>query len=188
MKILVIDNYDSFTYNLVQILLKLKQKVIVKQDQDLTVSKINKLKPDKILIGPGPGKPEERLLSLQIIAELGKTTPVLGVCLGHQVIAVSFNGKVVKADNLMHGKISTILHDNKRIFKKIPQNFPATRYNSLIVDKESLPTPLIVTAESEKGEIMGIRHKKYPIEGVQFHPDSVLTTEGEAIINNWINL
>lgn len=186
MKILVIDNYDSFTYNLVQLLGGFNCEIIVKRNDEINVDEIEKINPDKILISPGPGKPEDSKVSLDAIKKFGKKIPILGVCLGHQAIGICFGGKVVRASKLMHGKTSKIKHNEKRIFKSLPQNFIATRYHSLIVDKKTLPDYLEITATSEDGMIMGIKHKKYPIEGIQFHPESILTTEGKNLIKNWL--
>lgn len=188
MKILVIDNYDSFTYNLVQLLGGFNCKIITKRNDEITVDEIERINPDKILISPGPGKPGDSGVSLDAIKKFGKKTPILGVCLGHQAIGICFGGKVVRASKLMHGKTSKIKHNEKGIFKSLPQNFIATRYHSLIVDKKSLPDCLEITATSEDGMIMGIKHKKYPIEGIQFHPESILTTEGKNLIKNWLNM
>lgn len=186
MKILVIDNYDSFTYNLVQLLGSFDCEIVVKRNDETYVNEINKINPDKILISPGPGKPEDSKISLDAIKEFGKRIPVLGVCLGHQAIGICFGGKVIRAPKLMHGKTSRIKHNEKGIFRSIPQNFIATRYHSLIVDKKTLPECLEITANSEDGIIMGIRHKQYPIEGIQFHPESILTSEGKNLIKNWL--
>jgi anthranilate synthase/aminodeoxychorismate synthase-like glutamine amidotransferase len=188
MKILVIDNYDSFTYNLVQLVGRFDQELIVKRNDEITESEIAELKPDKILISPGPGKPEDSKIALTAIGKFGKDIPVLGVCLGHQAIGIVFGGKVVKAPILMHGKTSLIKHDGKKIFNGIPQEFEATRYHSLIVDRETLPDSLEISAETNEGTIMGIRHKNFPVEGIQFHPESILTNEGYNIIKNWLAL
>jgi anthranilate synthase component II len=188
MKILVIDNYDSFTYNLVQMLGKFKNDLIIKRNDEITSDEISELDPAKILISPGPGRPEDSKISLNAIKDFGKNIPVLGVCLGHQAIGVIYGGKVIKAPVLMHGKVSEIMHDNKSIFKNVPQNFIATRYHSLIVEKKSVPDELEISAETSDGIIMGLRHKQYPVEGIQFHPESILTYEGETIIENWLAL
>jgi anthranilate synthase/aminodeoxychorismate synthase-like glutamine amidotransferase len=188
MKVLVIDNYDSFTYNLVQMIGINNCKLIVKRNDEISLSEIEKLNPDKILISPGPGKPEDSKVSLEIIKHLGNSIPILGVCLGHQAIGISYGSNVIKAKELMHGKTSKINHNGKSIFKDIPQNFDATRYHSLVIEKESLPTELEITATSEDGTIMGVKHKEYPVEGIQFHPESILTGEGKNIINNWLAL
>jgi anthranilate synthase/aminodeoxychorismate synthase-like glutamine amidotransferase len=188
MKILVIDNYDSFTFNLVQLLGSFNNFLVIKRNDEITESEINELKPDKILISPGPGKPEESKISLTAIEKFGINIPVLGVCLGLQAMSVVYGGKVVKAPVLMHGKTSVINHDEKTIFKNLPQRFEATRYHSLIVDKESLPDELEISAETDDGVIMGLRHKKFPVEGIQFHPESILTEEGKNLIKNWLEL
>jgi len=188
MKILVIDNYDSFTYNLVQLLGKEVNSIIVKRNDKITVKEIAKLNPDKILISPGPGKPEDSNVSLTCIKEFGTKLPILGVCLGHQAIGIAFGGNVIKAPVLMHGKTSLMNHDEKTIFKNIPQKFNATRYHSLIIDLDSLPGELEISARTDDNVIMGIRHKTFPIEGIQFHPESILTDEGKNIISNWVQL
>lgn len=186
MKILVIDNYDSFTYNLVQMIGLYNCELIIKRNDEITLAEIKKISPDKVLISPGPGKPEDSKISLEIIKELGSKIPVLGVCLGHQAIGISFGGKVKRAKIPMHGKTSKIKHTNKYSFNNLPQNFEATRYHSLIIEKETLPDVLEITATSEDGTIMGVRHKQYPVEGIQFHPESILTREGKNLIKNWI--
>lgn len=186
MKILVIDNYDSFTYNLVQMIGVLNCKIIVKRNDEITMNEIKKMSPDKILISPGPGRPEDSKISIDIIKELGNQTPILGVCLGHQAIGICYGGLVIKADRLMHGKISKISHNNKSIFKDIPQNFEATRYHSLVIERNSIPHDLEITATSEDGTIMAVKHKEFPIEGIQFHPESILTKEGKNLIKNWM--
>lgn len=188
MKILVIDNYDSFTYNLVQLLGRFNHQLIVKRNDEITENEISEMKPDKILISPGPGKPEDSKISLTAIEKFGREIPLLGVCLGHQAIGIVFGGKVVKAPGLMHGKISLIKHDSKTIFKEIPQQFEATRYHSLIVDGDSLPDSLEISAKTNEGIVMGVRHKTFPVEGIQFHPESILTNEGYNIIKNWLSL
>jgi anthranilate synthase/aminodeoxychorismate synthase-like glutamine amidotransferase len=188
MKILVIDNYDSFTYNLVQLLGRFNHQLIVKRNDEITEGEISEMKPDKILISPGPGKPEDSKISLTAIEKFGREIPLLGVCLGHQAIGIVFGGKVVKAPVLMHGKISLIKHDSKTIFKEIPQQFEATRYHSLIVDGDSLPDSLEISAKTNEGIVMGVRHKTFPVEGIQFHPESILTNEGYNIIKNWLSL
>jgi anthranilate synthase/aminodeoxychorismate synthase-like glutamine amidotransferase len=186
MKILVIDNYDSFTFNLVQLLGKFKQELIVKRNDKVTEEEIESISPDKILLSPGPGRPEDSNMTLTSINKFGKKIPVLGVCLGHQAVGYCFGANVVKAPQLMHGKTSVINHDEKTIFRNVPQRFIATRYHSLIIEKESLPDELEITSLTDDGIIMGVRHKTYPIEGIQFHPESFLTIQGEKIINNWI--
>lgn len=188
MKILMIDNYDSFTYNLVQLVGKFTSDIIVKRNDKTTIEEIEQLKPDKIIISPGPGKPEESKISLDVIKELGKKISVLGVCLGHQGIGICFGGKVTNAPQLMHGKTSMIKHDNKTIFKNIPQYFEAGRYHSLVIDRNTISDDLEISASTEDGVIMGVRHNKFPIEGIQFHPESVLTQQGEHLIKNWLAL
>ena len=187
MRILVIDNYDSFTYNLVQLIGKFIPDIIVRRNDRTDLDEIEKMAPDKIVISPGPGRPEESKISLTVIKEVGKRIPVLGVCLGHQGIGISFGCKVTAAPQLMHGKVSEISHDGKTIFKQVPQKFSATRYHSLIIERDSLSAELEISAETD-GIIMGVRHKKYPIEGIQFHPESILTAEGEHIIKNWLEV
>lgn len=188
MKILVIDNYDSFTYNLVQQLGQFNCKTIVKRNDAIDLDDIIKIKPDKILISPGPKRPEDSEVSLDIIKELSPTIPILGVCLGLQAIALVYGGKVVKAKHPVHGMTSNILHDNKTIFRNVPQNFEAMRYHSLLVDKDTLPNSFEITALTEDGIIMGMRHKTFPLEGIQFHPESILTEQGSKIISNWLQL
>lgn len=186
MKILVIDNYDSFTFNLVQQLGKFGCKVIVKRNDAVSLTEIITIRPDKILISPGPKRPEDAAISLDIIKELGATTPILGVCLGHQAIAISFGGKVIKAQRPMHGITSKVIHNGKSIFNGIPNNFSAMRYHSLVVENDSVPNILEITARTDDGIIMGLRHKIYPIQGIQFHPESILTEYGDKIIANWL--
>lgn len=188
MKILIIDNYDSFTYNLVQLLGKSGNELIVKRNDELTAESIEAINPDKILISPGPGKPEDSCSSLDAIKYFGNNKPILGVCLGHQAIGISFGGKVIKAPVLMHGKTSSINHDNKTIYNGVPQKFTATRYHSLIIDRDSVPEDLEVSSYTDDGIIMGVRHRSFPVEGIQFHPESILTLEGEKLINNWLKL
>lgn len=184
--ILMIDNYDSFTYNLVQYLGELGEKLIVYRNDKITLNKIKKLKPTRIVISPGPKTPKEAGISNDIIKEFAGEIPILGVCLGHQCIGYVYGAKIVRAEKLMHGKTSLIYHDGKTIFKGIKNPFTATRYHSLIVKKETLPDCLEISAETKENEIMGIRHKKYKVEGVQFHPESILTTVGKDILRNFI--
>ncbi len=186
MKILVIDNYDSFTYNLVQLIGRFTTDIVVRRNDRVTTGEIRDSQPDGIVISPGPGRPEDSNISLAVITELGNEIPVLGVCLGHQGIGISFGAQVVQAPYLMHGKVSRIRHDGRTIFKNVPQNFQATRYHSLIIDRQSVDSMLEISAETEDGLIMGIRHKEYPIEGIQFHPESFLTREGDKILKNWL--
>jgi anthranilate synthase/aminodeoxychorismate synthase-like glutamine amidotransferase len=188
MRILVIDNYDSFTYNLVQLVGELCKDITVLRNDRTNLDEIRAINPDKIIISPGPGRPEASKISLDVIAQLGQKVPVLGVCLGHQGIGISFGAQVVAAPQLMHGKTSQITHDQKTIFKDVAQKFVATRYHSLIIKKDTLPAELLISAETADGIIMGVRHVHYPIEGIQFHPESILTTEGNHILKNWIEL
>jgi len=189
--ILMIDNYDSFTYNLVQYLGELGEDVRVVRNDELSVEQIRKLAPERIVISPGPGTPDQAGVTLEMIAKLGAQIPILGVCLGHQSIGQAFGGKVVRARQIMHGKTSPIHHTGKGVFAALPNPFVATRYHSLIVEKASVPAVLEVTAwtqnaDSGVDEIMGFRHKAMPIEGVQFHPESILTEHGHALLRNFI--
>ena len=189
--LLVIDNYDSFTYNLVQYLGELGQDVRVVRNDELSVDQIRKLAPDRIVISPGPGTPDQAGVTLEMIAGLGAQIPILGVCLGHQSIGQAFGGKVVRAREIMHGKTSVIHHTGKGVFAALPNPFVATRYHSLVVDKASVPAVLEVTAWTQDAdggidEIMGFRHKALPIEGVQFHPESILTEHGHALLRNFL--
>jgi para-aminobenzoate synthetase component 2 len=186
--ILMIDNYDSFTYNLVQYLGELGAEVIVFRNDRITIPEIERLAPERIVISPGPCTPREAGISIEVIKHFAGKVPILGVCLGHQAIGAAFGGRIVRAKNLMHGKTSMIYHDGKTIFEGIPNPFEATRYHSLVIEKESLPQELIITAWTEDGEIMGIRHKRYVIEGVQFHPESILTKHGHDILRNFLRL
>src|SRR5215212_2364052 len=187
-KILLIDNYDSFTYNLVQYFGVLGCDVVVKRNDEITVAEARALAPDGICISPGPGRPEDAGISNEIIRELGPKTPVLGVCLGHQCIGAVFGGEIVSAPRLMHGKTSPVRHNSAGLFADLPNPFEATRYHSLIVRRETLPAFLEVTAETAEGEVMGLRHRDFPIHGVQFHPESVLTVEGMALVKNFMTL
>ncbi|KOO48205.1 aminodeoxychorismate/anthranilate synthase component II [Viridibacillus arvi] len=184
--ILMIDNYDSFTYNLVQYFGEFGQELIVKRNDELTVQEIEKLSPAMIVISPGPCSPNEAGRSLEIIAHFAGSIPIFGVCLGHQSIAQVFGGKVIRAERLMHGKTSPVQHDNKGVNRGLPNSFQATRYHSLIVERETLPDCLEITSSTAEGEIMGIRHKDYPIEGVQYHPESIMTEDGKKILKNFI--
>ncbi len=184
--ILMIDNYDSFTYNLVQYLGELGQSVKVFRNDKITVTRVKSLRPKRIVISPGPGRPEDAGISCELIKELAGRTPILGVCLGHQAIGYCFGGRIVGARKLMHGKASLIYHNNDVIFKGIPNPFEATRYHSLIVDKKTLPKCLQITAWTKEGEIMGLKHKEFPLWGVQFHPESILTKSGKDILNNFL--
>ena len=184
--ILVIDNYDSFTYNLVQYLGELGADVVVKRNDAVSVDEVREMAPTGILISPGPGRPEDAGVSLQLIAELGSEIPILGVCLGHQSIAQHFGAAIVRADRLMHGRTSPIMHEGAGVFANLPSPLTATRYHSLIVDRDTVPSELQVTASTAEGDIMGLRHATLPIEGVQFHPESFLTEHGHALIGIWL--
>ena len=186
--ILMIDNYDSFTYNLVQYLGALGQDMKVYRNDKITLGQIKKLKPGKIVISPGPGRPEDAGISCRLIKEFSGLIPILGVCLGHQAIGFVYGARIIGAKRLMHGKTSLIYHNKKGIFKVIPNPFEATRYHSLIVERKSLPDELEITAWTKEGEIMGLRHKKYPVWGVQFHPESILTKAGKDILANFLLL
>ena len=184
--ILMIDNYDSFTYNLVQYFGELGAEVKVVRNDEITVDEAVRLKPAQIVISPGPCTPDEAGISLAAIGRFAGAIPILGVCLGHQAIGQAYGGKVVKAQRIMHGKVSSLRHDGKGVFAGIPDNFVATRYHSLAVERESLPACLEISAESEEGEIMGLRHRTLPIEGVQFHPEALLTEHGHAMLKNFL--
>ncbi|MGA9226871.1 MAG: aminodeoxychorismate/anthranilate synthase component II [Mesobacillus sp.] len=185
--ILMIDNYDSFTYNLVQYLGEMGEELKVIRNDQTTIKGIEELKPQFLMISPGPCSPNEAGISLEAIENFAAKTPVFGVCLGHQSIAQVFGGEVVRAERLMHGKTSMVYHDGKTIFAGLENPFPAARYHSLIVKKDSLPDCLEVSAWTEEGEIMAIRHKTLPVEGVQFHPESILTTSGKQLLRNFIS-
>lgn len=184
--ILMIDNYDSFTFNLVQYLGELGEEIKVYRNDKITCAEIDQLGPQHIIISPGPCTPNEAGISLEVIAKFAGKIPILGVCLGHQSIGQSFGGKVVRAERLMHGKTSPIYHDGQTIFQGLPSPFTATRYHSLIVEKESLPPCLEITAQTAEGEIMALRHKHLPVEGVQFHPESILTEHGKTMLSNFL--
>ena len=184
--ILVVDNYDSFTYNLVHLVAAVEADVRVVRNDALTVADVAAMAPDGILISPGPGRPADAGISESIIRELGPTTPVFGVCLGHQAIGEVYGGRVVHAPTLMHGKTSLIRHTGAGVFAGLPQDFVATRYHSLVVDRASLPDDLEITAETADGVVMGLRHRAHPVEGVQFHPESILTTEGPRLVATWV--
>ena len=186
--ILVIDNYDSFVYNLVQYFGELGADLKVFRNDKISLEDIHKLNPEKIVISPGPGRPENAGVSCDVIREFGEKIPILGVCLGHQCIGYVFGGRIIKAKNLMHGKTSLIRHSGKNLFSGISNPFPATRYHSLVVEKKSFPTCLESEAWSDDEEIMGLRHKKHPVFGVQFHPESILTTEGKKLLNNFLSV
>jgi anthranilate synthase/aminodeoxychorismate synthase-like glutamine amidotransferase len=186
--LLMIDNYDSFTYNLVQYLGELGQDVRVYRNDKITLEEIADKRPERIVISPGPCTPKEAGISIELIKEFSGKVPILGVCLGHQAIGEAFGGEVVRASRLMHGKTSMIHHDGKTIYKDLPNPFEATRYHSLIVKRDTLPTILKITAETKEGEIMGLRHESYPIEGVQFHPESILTKVGMDLLKNFLRM
>lgn len=186
--LLVIDNYDSFTYNLVQYFGELGADPQVKRNDAITPDEVEKMKPQKIVISPGPGRPEEAGISMELIRKFGGKVPVLGVCLGHQCMGEVYGGKVVRAGRLMHGKTSPIQHDGKGVFQGLPNPFEATRYHSLIVEKNSVPSCLEVCAETAEGEIMGLRHREYPVHGVQFHPESILSKEGKDLLANFLKI
>ena len=185
-RVLVVDNYDSFTYNLVQYLGELGAHVDVFKNDAIDVAGIRDRKPDAVLISPGPCTPNEAGVSLELIAALGASLPIFGVCLGHQAIGQAYGGRVVRADRLMHGKTSPILHDGRTIFRGLPSPFEATRYHSLLVERSSLPACLEITAWTAEDEIMGLRHREHRVEGVQFHPESVLTSQGKSLVANWL--
>jgi len=184
--LLVIDNYDSFTYNLFQYLGELGAEMEVYRNNKITVDEIREKNPNGIVISPGPGRPEDGGISLDTIAEFSGKVPILGVCLGHQCIGQAFGGKVVGAGRIMHGKTSMISHNGEDVFEGLPNPFQATRYHSLVVERESLPDVLEVTADSDQGELMGLRHREHPTWGVQFHPESILTGEGKKILANYL--
>jgi para-aminobenzoate synthetase component 2 len=186
--ILLIDNYDSFTFNLAQYLGQMGRNVEVRRNDQITLDEIEELRPQRIIISPGPCTPKEAGISVPLIQRFAGKIPILGVCLGHQAIGAAFGGRVVRAKKLMHGKTSEIKHDSKTIFRGLPQPFVATRYHSLIVDRESLPRTLEISAETDDGIIMGLRHRKWRIEGVQFHPESVLTEAGFQLLKNFLTI
>ncbi|MEY2494514.1 MAG: anthranilate synthase component [Verrucomicrobiota bacterium] len=186
--ILIIDNYDSFTYNLVQYFGELGCDVLVKRNDEITVAEIESLNPDRICISPGPGRPEDAGISNEIIREIGSRKPILGVCLGHQCIGAVFGAEVASAPRLMHGKTSPIQHHSTGLFANLPTPFDATRYHSLIVRRETVPDCLEITAETAEGEVMGLQHRVFPIHGVQFHPESILTADGMKLLGNFLAL
>ncbi|MFA4911566.1 MAG: aminodeoxychorismate/anthranilate synthase component II [Desulfobacteria bacterium] len=185
--LLMIDNYDSFTYNLVQYLAELGEEVRVFRNDKISLEDIDSLKPQGLTISPGPGRPREAGISLAAIRHFAGKIPILGVCLGHQSIGEAFGGRIIQAKNIMHGKTSLIHHDNEGVYKDLPNPFEATRYHSLVIEKATLPACLKVSAESEDGEIMGVRHNEYHIEGIQFHPESILTRVGKDLLKNFLN-
>jgi anthranilate synthase/aminodeoxychorismate synthase-like glutamine amidotransferase len=185
--ILLVDNYDSFTWNLAQYLGELGAPLVVRRNDEITVEQIEQLRPARIVISPGPGRPEDAGVTVEVIRRFGPTTPVLGVCLGHQGIGVAFGGSVVRARQLMHGKVSSVHHDGRGVFRGVSQPFVAGRYHSLVV-ADPLPPALEAVARTEDGTIMGLRHVEFPIHGVQFHPESVLTGEGRQVLRNFLEL
>ncbi|RKX47096.1 MAG: anthranilate/aminodeoxychorismate synthase component II [Verrucomicrobia bacterium] len=186
--ILVIDNYDSFTYNLVQYLGELGAEMRVFRNDEITVAEAVALNPEKVLVSPGPCTPKEAGISCDIVREFGPRLPLFGVCLGHQSIGDVYGGNIVRADRLMHGKTSPMIHEGESLFKGLPSPFDATRYHSLIIERESLPDCLKITAWTAEGEIMGVQHKEHPVHGVQFHPESILTAEGKKLLQNFLDL
>jgi len=184
--ILMIDNYDSFTYNLVQYMGELGAHIQVERNNCISISEIESLKPEKIVISPGPCTPAKAGISVQVIKNFAGKVPILGVCLGHQSVGAAFGGEIIKAGKLMHGKTSEVRHDGKTLFKNLPNPFTATRYHSLVLNRKTLPDCFEITAESEDNEIMGIRHKDLSVEGVQFHPESILTPNGKDLLKNFI--
>ncbi len=186
--ILLLDNYDSFTYNLAQYLGQMGQTLEVRRNDEITLDDVEELRPERVVISPGPCTPQEAGISVALIQRFAGKIPILGVCLGHQAIGAAFGGRVVRAKQVMHGKTSEIHHDGKTIFRDLPQDFPATRYHSLIVERSSLPTVLEVSAETADGTIMGLRHREVAVEGVQFHPESVLTGSGFKLLENFLSI
>jgi para-aminobenzoate synthetase component 2 len=186
--ILLLDNYDSFTYNLAQYLGEMGEKLVVKRNDRISLDEIEEMAPDRIVISPGPCTPREAGISVPLVRRFAGKIPILGVCLGHQAIGDAFGGRIIRAPKIIHGKTSEIQHDGKTIFRKLPQGFTATRYHSLIVERKSLPRALEISAETNDGTIMGLRHRKFRVEGVQFHPESVLTEVGTRILRNFLAL
>ncbi len=186
--VLMIDNYDSFTYNLVQYLGQLGAEVAVRRNDEVSIGEIERMDPEAIFLSPGPCTPQKAGITVEVIRHFHKTLPILGVCLGHQAIGYAFGAEVVRADRLMHGKTSPVFNDGRTIFRGLPNPFPAGRYHSLLVKRETLPPLFEISAETKEGEIMGLRHCDYPLEGVQFHPESVLTPSGKRILRNFLEL
>jgi anthranilate synthase/aminodeoxychorismate synthase-like glutamine amidotransferase len=184
--LLMIDNYDSFTYNLVQYLGELGEDVRVFRNDEISLQEIETLGPQRIVLSPGPCTPNEAGVTLELIGKLAGRMPILGVCLGHQAIGQAFGGKVVRAKRVMHGKTSQIEHSGQGVFRDLPPGFAATRYHSLVIERASIPDCLEITAQSEDGEIMGVRHRQYPVEGVQFHPEAILTEHGHQLLKNFL--
>ncbi|MGB7681761.1 MAG: aminodeoxychorismate/anthranilate synthase component II [Candidatus Acidiferrales bacterium] len=186
--ILLLDNYESFTYNLAQYLGQMGQTLVVRRNDQITLDEVADLAPERIVISPGPGTPQQAGISIPLIERFAGKIPILGVCLGNQAIGRAFGGRVIRAKKLMHGKTSEIHHDGKTIFRKLPQDFPATRYHSLIVERKTLPRELEISAETSDGVIMGLRHREMKVEGVQFHPESVLTDVGYRLLENFLSV
>ena len=186
--ILMIDNYDSFTYNLVQYLGEMGEELQVYRNDKISVEEIERLKSDRIVISPGPGTPKQAGVSVEVVRHFAGKAPILGVCLGHQSVGYAFGANIVQADRLMHGKTSMIHHDGKGVFRGLPNPFEATRYHSLVIERSSLPSCLEITAETDTGEIMGVRHKEFVVEGVQFHPESILTQNGKDLLRNFLKM
>lgn len=186
--ILMIDNYDSFTYNLVQYLGQLGAEVEVHRSDEISIEQIEEMEPEAIFLSPGPRTPREAGIAVDVVAAFHRTKPIMGVCLGHQAIGCAFGAQIVRAPRLMHGKTSGIKNDGRTIFKGLPNPFTAGRYHSLIVERSALPPALEISAETEEGEIMGIRHREYPVEGIQFHPESILTPNGKRIMKNFLEI
>ncbi|MES2205785.1 MAG: aminodeoxychorismate/anthranilate synthase component II [Pseudomonadota bacterium] len=186
--LLMIDNYDSFTYNLVQYFGDLKEHVVVYRNDEITLDEIETMKPDRIVISPGPCSPNEAGISVATIKHFSGRIPILGVCLGHQSIGQAFGGKVIRAKTVMHGKVSAVSHHNQGVFNGLPNPFQATRYHSLVIERETLPDCLEITASTDDGEIMGVRHKSLAVEGVQFHPEAILTEHGHAMLANFLKV
>ena len=186
-RLLMIDNYDSFTYNLVQYLGELGTQPLVRRNNEVTLDEIASLAPERIVISPGPGRPEQAGITLDVIKRFGPATPLLGVCLGHQAIGQVFGGDIVRAGSVMHGKTSFIRHNGEGVFAGLPDPFEATRYHSLVVDRETFPAVLEITAEADDGTVMGLRHREHAVEGVQFHPESVLTVGGHQLLANFLS-
>jgi len=186
--LLMIDNYDSFTYNLVQYLGELGARVKTYRNDAISITEIERLRPRQIVISPGPCTPNQAGISVELVKHFAGRVPILGVCLGHQSIGAAFGGKIIRAKRLMHGKTSPIRHDGKTIFQNLPNPFSATRYHSLLIERKSLPAGLEISASTREGEIMGVRHRRFPVEGIQFHPESVLTPEGKQLLKNFLRL
>ena len=186
--LLLLDNYDSFTYNLAQYLGQMGEKLEVRRNDEITIEEIERMRPERIVISPGPCTPQEAGISIPLIKRFAGKIPILGVCLGHQAIGAAFGGRVIRAKKVMHGKTSEIHHDGRTIFRSLPQDFIATRYHSLIVERKSLPRTLEISAETADGTIMGLRHRKMKVEGVQFHPESVLTASGFKLLQNFLSV